>query len=136
MTSITSKKNHPAEIRRTLELATPVMIGLVASFGMNFVDTVMAGRLAEKDVALAALATGGAVWSAVLMFTLGILMAIQPTVAQLDGSGACVAPLGICLDCGLPLLSLHNQPSPVRILQMRVSMQMAAGLCTNHENQY
>ncbi len=87
MTSITSKKNHPAEIRRTLELATPVMIGLVASFGMNFVDTVMAGRLAEKDVALAALATGGAVWSAVLMFTLGILMAIQPTVAQLNGAG-------------------------------------------------
>ncbi len=87
MVSITSEKNHPAEIRRTLELATPVMIGLGASFGMNFVDTVMAGRLAEKDVALAALATGGAVWSAVLMFTLGILMALEPTVGQLDGAG-------------------------------------------------
>jgi len=87
MTSITSKKNHSAEIRRTLELATPVMIGLVASFGMNFVDTVMAGRLAEKDVSLAALATGGAVWSAMLMFTIGLLMALQPIVAQLDGAG-------------------------------------------------
>ncbi len=85
--SITSSKNHPAEIRRTLQLAAPVMIGLIASFGMNFVDTVMAGRLPEKDVALAALATGGAVWSAMLMFILGILMALQPTVAQLDGAG-------------------------------------------------
>ncbi|MDX1459441.1 MAG: MATE family efflux transporter [Xanthomonadales bacterium] len=79
-------KNHLAEIRRTLELAAPVMIGLVASFGMNFVDTVMAGRLPDKDVALAALATGGAVWSAALMFTLGILMAVQPIVAQFDGA--------------------------------------------------
>jgi MATE family multidrug resistance protein len=86
MASITSNKNHPAEIRRTLELAAPVMIGLVASFGMNFVDTVMAGRLPNKDVALAALATGGAVWSAILMLTLGILMALQPIVAQLDGA--------------------------------------------------
>jgi MATE family multidrug resistance protein len=85
--SITSQKNHPAEIRRTLELAAPVMIGLVASFGMNFVDTVMAGRLVERDVAMAALATGGAVWSAVLMFVIGIQMALQPIVAQLDGAG-------------------------------------------------
>ncbi len=63
------------------------MIGLIASFGMNFVDTVMAGRLPEKDTALAALAIGGALWSAMLMFTLGTLMALQPTVAQLDGAG-------------------------------------------------
>jgi Na+-driven multidrug efflux pump len=85
--SITASRNHPAEIRRTLELAAPVMIGLIASFGMNFVDTVMAGRLPEKDTALAALAIGGALWSAMLMFTLGTLMALQPTVAQLDGAG-------------------------------------------------
>ena len=116
MTSITSKKNHPAEIRRTLELATPVMIGLVASFGMNFVDTVMAGRLAEKDVALAALATGGAVWSAVLMFTLGILMAIQPTVAQLNGAGrkreagaAARQAMWLAIAMGFPFFFLMQQ---------------------------
>jgi MATE family multidrug resistance protein len=83
----TAKRNHSAEIWRTLQLAAPVMVGLIASFGMNFVDTVMAGRLPEKDVALAALAIGGAMWSAMLMFTLGTLMALQPTVAQLDGAG-------------------------------------------------
>jgi MATE family multidrug resistance protein len=38
-------------------------------------------------VALAALATGGALWSAMLMITLGLLMAVQPSVAQLDGAG-------------------------------------------------
>ncbi len=62
------------------------MVGMVASFSMNFVDTLMAGRLPNKEVSLAAIATGGAVWSAVLMFVLGLLMAIQPVVAQLDGS--------------------------------------------------
>jgi len=87
MPSIANRKNHLAEIRRTLDLAAPVMIGLVASFGMNFVDTVMAGRLPARDVALAALATGGAVWSAMLMWTIGLLMALQPIVAQLDGAG-------------------------------------------------
>jgi len=70
-----------------LQLAAPVMIGLVASFGMNFVDTVMAGRLPQKEIALAAIATGGAIWSAMLMFVLGLMMAIQPVVAHLDGAG-------------------------------------------------
>jgi MATE family multidrug resistance protein len=83
----THKKNHPAEILRTLQLAMPVIIGMVAGFSMNFVDTLMAGRLPQKEIALAAIATGGAIWSAVLMFILGVLMALQPVVAQLDGAG-------------------------------------------------
>ena len=65
------------------------MVGMVASFGMNFVDTIMAGRLPDKEIALAAIATGGAIWSAALMFSIGLTMAIQPVVAQLDGAGKC-----------------------------------------------
>ena len=88
MTSINIyKKNHPAEILRTLQLAIPVMVGMVASFSMNFVDTLMAGRLPDKEIALAGIATGGAIWSAMLMFILGVLMALQPVVAQVDGAG-------------------------------------------------
>ena len=86
MNSITKHKNHLAEISRTMQLALPVIIGQVAVFSMNFVDTVMAGRLPNKEIALAALGIGGAVWSAVLMFVLGTLMAVQPSVAQLDGA--------------------------------------------------
>ncbi len=63
------------------------MVGMVASFSMNFVDTLMAGRLPDKEIALAGIATGGAIWSAVLMFVLGVLMALQPIVAHVDGSG-------------------------------------------------
>ncbi len=88
MSSINNhKKNHRLEILRTMQLATPVIIGMVAGFSMNFVDTLMAGRLPEKEIALAAIATGGAIWSAVLMFVLGLLMALQPVVAQFDGAG-------------------------------------------------
>jgi len=88
MTSINiHKKNHPAEILRTLQLAIPVVVGMVASFSMNFVDTLMAGRLPDKEIALAGIATGGAIWSAMLMFVLGVLMALQPVVAQVDGAG-------------------------------------------------
>jgi len=65
----------------------PVVVGMVASFSMNFVDTLMAGRLPDKEIALSGIATGGAIWSAVLMFVLGLLMALQPVVAQLDGAG-------------------------------------------------
>ncbi len=86
MDSITKHKNHPAEIRRTMQLATPVIIGQVAVFSMSFVDTVMAGRLPDKEIALAALGIGGAVWSSMLMFVLGTLMVVQPSVAQLDGA--------------------------------------------------
>ena len=87
MSSVSTHKNHLAEIIRTLQLALPVMVGLVAGFGMNFIDTLMAGRLPQKEIALSAIATGGAIWSAALMFTLGLIMALQPVVAQLDGSG-------------------------------------------------
>jgi MATE family multidrug resistance protein len=118
--SITAARNHPAEIRRTLQLAAPVIIGLIASFGMNFVDTVMAGRLPERDVALAALAIGGALWSAMLMFTLGTLMAVQPTVAQLDGAGrrpeagaAARQAFWIALVLAVPFAGLMANSGPV-----------------------
>ena len=87
MASIPARHQHLAEMRRTLELAAPVILGQITSLGMNFVDTIMAGRLPNKEVALAALGIGGSVWSAVLLFVLGTMMAVQPTVAQLDGAG-------------------------------------------------
>ena len=86
MQSITKIKSHSREIGRTMKLAAPVIIGQVAVFSMNFVDTVMAGRLPNREIALAALGIGGAVWSSMLMFVIGTLLAVQPSVAQLDGA--------------------------------------------------
>ncbi len=52
---------------------------------MTFVDTVMSGRLSAE--ALAAVAAGAAVWHSVTLFGLGVLLAVPPTVAGLDGEG-------------------------------------------------
>ena len=73
------------EIGRTLTLAAPLVLGQLAAVAINFVDTVMAGRL--NALTLAAVAIGGAVWSAGLLFTIGVLMAIPPHVSHLDGGG-------------------------------------------------
>jgi len=75
--------------RRTLWLALPLIAGNVSGVGMNFVDTVMAGRLGA--VALGAVAIGGAVWSAVFLFVLGTLLSIQPQVSRLNGAGRSAA---------------------------------------------
>lgn len=79
------KPSLAVEVRRTVLLAAPLVIGQSTSFGMNFVDTVMAGRLGRID--LGAVAIGSSVWAAGLLFVVGVLMAVSPAVAQLDGAG-------------------------------------------------
>jgi len=73
------------EIGRTLILAAPLVIGQMTSFGMTFVDTVMAGRIGTVD--LGAIAVGSSIWAAGFLFVLGILLAVSATVSQLDGAG-------------------------------------------------
>ncbi|MEE4638011.1 MAG: MATE family efflux transporter [Wenzhouxiangella sp.] len=73
------------EVRRTLVLAAPLVIGQLTNFGMNFVDTVMAGRIGKVD--LGAIAVGSSIWAAGFLFTLGVLLAVSATVSQLDGAG-------------------------------------------------
>jgi MATE family multidrug resistance protein len=85
--SISKHTHHLAEVRRTLQLALPVVVGQVAVFSMSFVDTVMAGRLPDRQLALAGLGIGSSMWSALMVFTIGLLMAVQPSVAQLNGAG-------------------------------------------------
>lgn len=116
MAIIPTARQHLAEAHRTLQLALPVIIGQVGVFGMNFIDTVMAGRLPERDLALAGLGTGGALWSAMMMLVIGSMMAVQPTVAHLDGAGRRVEAgvqtrqglylaAGMCLPFALVLIS-------------------------------
>ncbi len=79
------KMNLRYEVGRTFLLAAPLIVGQLTNFGMNFVDTVMAGRLGAED--LGAIAIGSAIWGAGFMFSLGVLMSVSPFVAQFDGAG-------------------------------------------------
>lgn len=73
------------EVKRTLWLAGPLIVGQLTNFGMNFVDTVMAGRLGTVD--LGAIAVGSSVWAAGFLFVLGVLLAVSAAVSRLDGAG-------------------------------------------------
>lgn len=107
------------ETRRTLVLALPLIIGQLTSFGMNFVDTVMAGRLGQLD--LGAIAIGSSIWAAGLLFVLGVLMTIPPVVSQFDGAGrrkqageATRQGLWIALVLGLLMFALMRNMEWVR----------------------
>lgn len=74
-----------AEVGRTVRLAGPLIVGQVTSYGLSFVDTVMAGRLGALD--LGAVAVGSSIFSAGMMFMVGLLMAVSAAVSQLEGAG-------------------------------------------------
>ena len=73
------------EMRVSLVLALPLVLGQVSSMAMNIIDTVLAGW--HGPVTLAAVGVGSAVWSVVILVSIGVLMAVPPTVSQLNGAG-------------------------------------------------
>lgn len=73
------------EMRVSSALALPLVLGQASSMAMNIVDTALAGR--HGPVTLAAVGVGSAVWSVVILVSIGVLMAVPPTVSQLNGAG-------------------------------------------------
>ena len=52
---------------------------------MNVIDTILAGHLDAHT--LAAVAIGTSVWSLAIVAAIGVMMALPPSVAQLNGAG-------------------------------------------------
>lgn len=73
------------EARQLLSLAIPVILAQVAQTAMGFVDTVMAGGYSATD--MAAVAIGTSIWLPAILFGHGLLLALTPVIAQLNGSG-------------------------------------------------
>ena len=73
------------EMRASAVLAAPLVFGQLAAMAMGIVDTVLAGR--HGSVTLAAVGVGSAMWNITLLVSIGVLMAIPPSVAQLNGAG-------------------------------------------------
>ncbi|MGO2161952.1 MAG: MATE family efflux transporter [Vibrio toranzoniae] len=76
---------YKEEASNLIKLATPVLIASVAQTGMGFVDTVMAGGVSAMD--MAAVSIAASIWLPSILFGVGLLMALVPVVAQLNGSG-------------------------------------------------
>ncbi len=73
------------EARALIRLALPLVAGQLSGIGMQVVDNVLAGHLGER--VLGATAVGGNVFSLALMAIIGVMLALPPSVAQLDGAG-------------------------------------------------
>ncbi|MBT4160048.1 MAG: MATE family efflux transporter [Gammaproteobacteria bacterium] len=72
------------ESRQLFHLALPLMGAQLAQMGMGVADTIMAGRYSSADLAGIALGTS-ILWPS-MMLVMGVLQAITPTVAQLNGA--------------------------------------------------
>ncbi|HKI74921.1 MAG TPA: MATE family efflux transporter, partial [Pseudomonadales bacterium] len=91
-------QHRMGEFGHLVSLALPLTAAQLAQVGMGVVDTVMAGRLSAVD--LAGVALGGSVLWPVTVVSMGLLQAITPTVAQLNGAGR-HEPIGEVIRQGL-----------------------------------
>ncbi|HEX7339020.1 MAG TPA: MATE family efflux transporter [Rhodanobacteraceae bacterium] len=73
------------EWRATLHLALPLIGAQLAAMGTNVVDAILAGHL--NPHVQATVTTGASVWTLAILLGVGTMMAVPPTVAQLDGAG-------------------------------------------------
>jgi MATE family multidrug resistance protein len=73
------------ELGATVRLALPLIAAQLAAVGTNVVDAVLAGHLNAH--VQAAVTTAVSIWALALVAGLGMMMAVPPSVAQLDGAG-------------------------------------------------
>src|SRR5690606_3213015 len=73
------------EVARTARLAAPLAAGHLSHGLVGFIDTVVAGH--HGTATLAAVAVGAALFWLPMMMPMGTLMALPPSVSQLDGAG-------------------------------------------------
>ncbi|MCE0492515.1 MATE family efflux transporter [Vibrio salinus] len=76
--------DYKTEAGKLINLASPVLVASIAQTGMGFVDTIMAGGYSALD--MAAVSVAASIWLPTILFSMGILMALVPVVAQLNGA--------------------------------------------------
>jgi MATE family multidrug resistance protein len=86
MLSLMMRRGVPVrDLRETLVLALPLIGGQVALFAQHMVDVLLAGHHGAQALAIVAIGTNA--WGVVMMGIFGVMMALTPGVAQLDGAG-------------------------------------------------
>jgi multidrug resistance protein, MATE family len=73
------------EIGATVRLALPMIAAQLSAIGTNVVDAVLAGHQGAHTQA--SVVTGANIWVLAIVTGIGTMMAVPPTVAQLDGAG-------------------------------------------------
>lgn len=118
------------EVRATFLLAAPLALTQLAQMTMSFVDVMMIGRLGT--VAMAGGVLGSALFFTLLLICMGVVMAVNPMVAQAAGAGddqevGRSARQGLWLGTalGIPLLLLFG-PSERFLLALGQDPEAAA----------
>jgi len=73
------------ELKEMLRLALPLVFGQLSAIGMNVIDAMLAGHLDAHT--LGAVAVGTSVWTLAIVAAIGVMLALPPTVSQLNGAG-------------------------------------------------
>ncbi len=73
------------EIKELSKLGAPAILAQVSQMSLGVIDTMMAGRVSPE--ALAAIAVGTNILNPVVVFILGVFLALNPIVAHLNGRG-------------------------------------------------
>jgi MATE family multidrug resistance protein len=107
---------YKTEANTLIKLATPVLIASVAQTGMGFVDTVMAGGVSATD--MAAVSIAASIWLPSILFGVGLLMALVPVVAQLNGSGR-QKKISFEIQQGIAMALLISVPISLVLLQTK-----------------
>jgi MATE family multidrug resistance protein len=99
------------ELSQLLALAVPLAVSQVGLIAMNVTDSVMMGRISAEALAAGGLA--GTVAFSMLIFTQGLLMALQPILAQARGASdlgavprVLAATFAMALICSVPIVLL------------------------------
>ena len=126
-----------------VRLALPIVVVQLGQMFMGVVDTVMVGRVSAE--AMAAIALGNLYFFGAAIFGMGVLMALDPVVAQAAGARDAVAvsrgvQRGLVLALGLsvvaaalllpagPVLGLLHQPAPVAAIASAYARIAIAGI--------
>ncbi|MBW7984051.1 MATE family efflux transporter [Enterobacillus tribolii] len=78
-------QKYLSEARSLLALAIPVILAQFSQTAMGVVDTIMAGSVSATD--MAAVAVGTSIWLPSILLGHGLVLALTPVIAQLNGAG-------------------------------------------------
>ena len=78
-------RSYWKEVRSTLSLAGPIIMGQIGMMAMLVIDTAMVGRVGV--IPLAAAAFSGSLFSLILVAGFGLCVAVHVLVAQSFGAG-------------------------------------------------
>ena len=119
-----------AEFKQLAIIALPIIAAQLLQVGMGVIDTLMAGRI--DALSIAAIALGASIWFFVMLFGIGIMLALTPIISQHMGAnnhplireelrqglwlslatGLVLILLILCLALIMPVLGIDQQIIP------------------------